>query len=259
MGKKNKRNGNGSDIQCVLKKEDTNKVRSHTVCTKIIKPKTVNQNEYVKAMGMYDIIFGIGPSGTGKTLLSVYYAIQQVFLSKVNKIVISRPVVEAGETLGFLPGDLEAKIDPYIRPIMDALREILGTDKKVVEWTYDHVEIAPLAFMRGRTFTNCILILDEAQNTTEEQLFMFLTRMGAGSKIIITADPTQIDLKRKKDSGIFEALAALRNVKEVGIIQLTHEDVLRCPVVSHIVNAYARHRNNKYREEKIVQEVFGNE
>jgi phosphate starvation-inducible protein PhoH and related proteins len=254
MGKNKKKNGHSTDTTFVSK----DKKEGHMlVCTKSIKPKTVNQNKYFKSMEADTIVFGIGPAGSGKTLLAVYYAIQQIFLKKYDRIIVTRPVVEAGEKLGFLPGDLSEKIDPYIRPIFDAIRDILGDNKKIKEWVAEHIEVAPLAYMRGRTFNNCILLLDEAQNTTEEQMFMFITRMGMNSKAIITADPTQIDLQKKKDSGIFEALAALKNVPDINVIYFSpSEDVLRCPIVSAVVAAYTQHRNSKYKEEKIVQEVY---
>lgn len=230
--------------------------KQQLVGTKVIKPKTVNQNKYVEYMNTADVTFGIGPGGSGKTLLAVNYAVNQLFLRQYSKLIISRPVVEAGENLGFLPGDVADKIDPFIRPIMDSLRDILGSELGLKNFLFKYVEIAPLAFMRGRTLNDSIIILDEAQNTSEEQMYMFLTRIGNNSKAIITADPTQIDLKQKKDSGIFEALTALKDIEGIQVVHFTHEDVLRCPVVRKIVSAYTKHRNEMYKKERTVQEVF---
>lgn len=224
--------------------------KAQIVCTKILKPKTKIQGDYIKAMECSTVTLGIGPAGTGKTVLAVFYAIQQIFLGKQKKIIITRPIVEAGENLGFLPGDLNEKVDPYIRPIMDALRNILGEEDKALEWIGHHLEIAPLAYMRGRTFDDSVLILDEAQNATKDQLFMFLTRIGDNTKAIVTADLSQIDLKRKSDSGIFEALTALVDEPEISIIKLGEGDIIRSVIVSIVVNAY-----KKTRQEVPAQEV----
>lgn len=221
---------------------------------KLLKPKTINQSHYMKAVEESTVVFGIGPAGTGKTTLAVNFAISEVLKKNFARIIIARPIVEAGENLGFLPGDMNEKVDPYIKPVTDAIKDIVG-DKKSREFISSYMEISPLAYMRGRTFNDSIMILDEAQNATEEQMFMFLTRLGNNSKLIVTADPTQIDLKKKRDSGIFEAIAALKNSDGVRIIQLTHTDIVRCPMVSVIVTAYMTHRNKHYEEHKILQEV----
>jgi phosphate starvation-inducible PhoH-like protein len=226
--------------------------KAQIVCTKILKPKTKIQGDYIKAMECSTITLGIGPAGTGKTVLAVFYAIQQIFLGKQKKIIITRPIVEAGENLGFLPGDLNEKVDPYIRPIMDALRNILGEEDKALEWIGHHLEIAPLAYMRGRTFDDSVLILDEAQNATKDQLFMFLTRIGDNTKAIVTADVSQIDLKRKSDSGIFEALTALVDEPEISIIKLSEGDIIRSAIVSIVVNAYKKTRQEVPAPQEVV-------
>lgn len=262
MGKYHNGNGNGSSKKSKKFERESGKSKreekahvhpkAQIVCTKILKPKTKIQGDYIKAMEQSTITLGIGPAGTGKTILAVFYAIQQIFCGNQKKIVITRPIVEAGENLGFLPGDLNEKVDPYIRPIMDALRNILGEEDKVLEWVGHHLEIAPLAYMRGRTFDDSVLILDEAQNATKDQLFMFLTRIGENTKAIVTADLSQIDLKKKSDSGIFEALEALTDAPEISIIKLNESDIIRSAIVSIIVNAYKKTRHELPTKQEVV-------
>lgn len=207
---------------------------------KPIKPKTLGQKSYVDKVLNNDIVFGIGPAGTGKTYLAVALAIRAFKKGEVNRIILTRPAVEAGESLGFLPGDLQDKVDPYLRPLYDGLFEILGfeTYEKLVE--KGAIEIAPLAYMRGRTLDNSFVILDEAQNTTYEQMKMFLTRLGYGSKAIITGDKTQVDLPRGKSSGLRSASHILKNVKGIEFMNFTSIDVVRHPLVQRIIDAYDR-------------------
>lgn len=208
-----------------------------------VSPKTGGQLAYLRALESCEVVFGIGPAGTGKTYLAVASAIQALKEKKVERIILTRPAVEAGEALGFLPGDLQEKIFPYLRPLYDAIHEMC--DRGEVERWIDHrlIEIAPLAYMRGRTLNRAFVILDEAQNTTCEQMFMFLTRMGSFTRCAITGDPSQSDLKRGVRSGLHEAMEALKNVKGVEFCHLTGEDVVRHPVVQRIIAAYAEHRS----------------
>lgn len=201
-------------------------------------PRTNNQKNYFQLLNTKDIVFAYGPAGTGKTFLAVAKAVASLQLGLVNKIILSRPAVEAGEKLGFLPGDLKEKVDPFLRPIYDALYEMMPYDqveKKIVSNT---IEIAPIAFMRGRTLENCYIILDEAQNTTKIQMKMFLTRLGKNSKMVIVGDNTQIDLISKSDSGLIDASKKLKNIKDIGFIELDQRDVVRHEVVRKIINAY---------------------
>ncbi len=205
---------------------------------RMIKTKTQGQAIYVNTMQQKDLTFGIGPAGTGKTYLAVAMAVKAFGNRDVDKIILTRPAVEAGESLGFLPGDLKDKIDPYLRPLYDALFDILGVDKfqKYVERGL--IEVAPLAYMRGRTLDNAFVILDEAQNTTREQMKMFLTRMGTGSRAVVTGDITQIDLPRGKSSGLLEALKVVSNISEIGFVYLNEKDVVRHTLVQKIIKAY---------------------
>lgn len=205
-----------------------------------IKPRGANQKGYIEAVQAHDVNFGIGPAGTGKTWLAVACAVDALRRDRVERIVLVRPAVEAGERLGFLPGDLAQKIDPYLRPLYDALYEMLGFDKvsKLIERQI--IEIAPLAYMRGRTLNHSFIILDESQNTTREQMKMFLTRLGFGSTAVITGDPTQIDLPRKSDSGLTHAVGVLKSVPGISMTHFTYKDVVRHPLVGRIVDAYER-------------------
>lgn len=208
---------------------------------KQIKPKTLGQKAYVKAIKDNIIVFGIGPAGTGKTYLAVAMAVTAFRNKEVSRIILTRPAVEAGEKLGFLPGDLQNKVDPYLRPLYDALYEILGFENyhKYVEKGV--IEVAPLAYMRGRTLDDSFIILDEAQNTTPEQMKMFLTRLGFGSKIIVTGDITQIDLPKDKRSGLKDVIKILKNIKGIEFVFLTERDVVRHELVQKIIKAYEKH------------------
>ncbi|MBR5756826.1 MAG: PhoH family protein [Firmicutes bacterium] len=208
---------------------------------KPIKAKTLGQKEYVEAIRKHDICFGIGPAGTGKTYLAVAMAINSLKNKDVEKLILARPAVEAGERLGFLPGDLQEKVDPYLRPLYDALYEMLGRDAALRLKEKEIIEVVPLAYMRGRTLDNSFIILDEAQNATKEQMKMFLTRMGFGSKVIVTGDISQVDLPRGKRSGLTDAMHVLRNVEGIAFCELKDTDVVRHPLVRRIVNAYDRY------------------
>jgi phosphate starvation-inducible protein PhoH and related proteins len=206
-----------------------------------IKPKTQNQAELVKSANENDLVFAIGPAGTGKTYISVALAVKALKNKEVKKIVITRPAVEAGENLGFLPGDLKEKIDPYLRPIYDALDDMIPSEKLKYYQDNRVIEIAPLAYMRGRTLNDAFILLDEAQNTTPMQMKMFLTRMGANSKVIVTGDQTQTDLPKKQISGLVESLRILQGIEGIGFIQLQAKDVVRHRLVRAIINAYDKH------------------
>ncbi len=206
---------------------------------KPIKCKTVGQRKYVEAINKTRVTFGIGPAGTGKTYLAVCLAVQAFKQKQVDRIILTRPAVEAGEKLGFLPGDLQTKVDPYLRPLYDALQEMLGADAYVRLMERGVIEIAPLAYMRGRTLSNAFVILDEAQNATRDQMKMFLTRLGEGSKMVVTGDVTQIDLPDGKKSGLSHAAGILDSVDGISVIYLTDKDVVRDPLVMSIVRAYA--------------------
>jgi len=210
-----------------------------------IKPKTIGQKEYIKSVLDNTITIGVGPAGTGKTYLAVAAAVQAFRDKQVNRIILTRPAVEAGERLGFLPGDLQSKVDPYLRPLYDALFDMLGAETYQKYLERGNIEVAPLAYMRGRTLDDSFIILDEAQNTTREQMKMFLTRLGFGSKIVVTGDVTQIDLPDGKASGLKEAMRVLRNVDGIGICQLTNADVVRHVMVQRIVKAYEDYENRK--------------
>ena len=219
----------------------------HTVTGKPIKPKTLGQKEYVDAIRGNMVVFGLGPAGTGKTYLAVCLAVQAYKQKQIDKIILTRPAVEAGEKLGFLPGDLQTKVDPYLRPLYDALEEMLGAETYLKLMERGTIEVAPLAYMRGRTLSNAFIILDEAQNTTREQMKMFLTRLGDGSKMVVTGDVTQIDLPDGKRSGLEHAVNVLKDVDGIAEIYLTDKDVVRNPLVMSIVRAYeaAGRKNDK--------------
>jgi phosphate starvation-inducible PhoH-like protein len=202
--------------------------------------RTARQNQYLRQIQEHDITFGIGPAGTGKTYLAVASAVDAMERDLVKRIVLVRPAVEAGERLGFLPGDLAQKVDPYLRPLYDALYDLMGFDKVQKMFERATIEIAPLAYMRGRTLNHSFIILDEAQNTTPEQMKMFLTRIGFGTKAVITGDVTQIDLARGQKSGLVQAQKVLEDVKGIAFTQFQSEDVVRHPLVQHIINAYDR-------------------
>ncbi len=205
---------------------------------KPIRVKTIGQRKYVSTIKEKDIVFGIGPAGTGKTYLAVVIAVTALKEGKVKRIILTRPAVEAGESLGFLPGDLQEKVDPYLRPLYDALNDVLGPDQVVKSLERGLIEIAPLAYMRGRTLDDAFIILDEAQNSTPEQMKMFLTRLGFGSKMVITGDVTQIDLPRGKNSGLVEVERILKNISELGFIYFNEQDVVRHSLVQRIITAY---------------------
>lgn len=207
---------------------------------RIIKPRTVGQKNYVDLIDSKDIVFAIGPAGTGKTYLAVAKAVQAFRQKQVSRIVLTRPAVEAGESLGFLPGDIRAKVDPYLRPLYDALHDMMAFEKMKKLMEIGIIEIAPLAFMRGRTLNNAFVILDEAQNTTNRQMFMFLTRLGEGSRAVITGDVTQIDLDQKKASGLLPVRKILGHIAGIGFIELTEKDVVRHRLVQDIIKAYDR-------------------
>lgn len=210
-----------------------------------VKPKTLGQKEYIASVLKNTVTIGVGPAGTGKTYLAVAAAVQAFREKQVNRIILTRPAVEAGERLGFLPGDLQSKVDPYLRPLYDALFDMLGAETYQKYLERGNIEVAPLAYMRGRTLDDSFIILDEAQNTSREQMKMFLTRLGFGSKIVITGDVTQIDLPDGKASGLREAMRVLKNVEGIGICELTNADVVRHVMVQRIVRAYESYENAK--------------
>ena len=229
------REGNFEGIETVM-----SGVVAITSRGKQIKCKTVGQKKYVDAIRGNTVVFGIGPAGTGKTYLAVCQAVSAFKGKQVEKIILTRPAVEAGEKLGFLPGDLQTKVDPYLRPLYDALQELFGPEIYQKHMEKGLIEVAPLAYMRGRTLSNAFIILDEAQNTTKEQMKMFLTRMGEGSKMVITGDVTQIDLPEGKKSGLKHAVSILKNIEGIQTVTLTNKDVVRHPLVMQIVRAYEK-------------------
>ncbi|QUH26903.1 PhoH family protein [Serpentinicella alkaliphila] len=212
---------------------------------KPIKPKTIGQKSYISVIEKKDLAFGIGPAGTGKTYLAVAMAVKALKEQRINRIVLTRPAVEAGESLGFLPGDLKDKVDPYLRPLYDSLFDLLGQEKYLKYMERGVIEVAPLAYMRGRTLNNSFVILDEAQNTTKEQMKMFVTRLGIGSKAVITGDITQIDLPRGKFSGLKNAIQVLSDIEEIGFCYLSDKDVVRHQLVQKIIKAYDKFEKEK--------------
>jgi len=205
-----------------------------------ITPRSAGQREYLNALRTHDIVFGVGPAGTGKTYLAMAIAVAALKRGDVQRIILTRPAVEAGEKLGFLPGDLNEKVDPYLRPLYDALDDMLPADRIARMLERRTIEVAPLAFMRGRTLKSAVVVLDEAQNTTREQMRMFLTRLGPDSKMVVTGDITQIDLPRRYQSGMVQALGVLSQVKRIAIVKLSSIDVVRHPLVAEIIDAYGR-------------------
>ena len=224
-----------------LKIEDSN-VKSFKQLIKTPKKSVIarseKQSEYIKALKENDIVMSLGPAGTGKSFLAVSVAVTLLMEKKIDRVILSRPAVEAGEKLGFLPGDLKEKVDPYLRPLYDALYELFGADKIDKKIETGEIEIAPLAFMRGRTLKNCFAILDEAQNATETQIKMFLTRIGENSKLVVNGDPSQVDLINKRDSGLIKSRNILKDLEEIKVIEFDHNDVVRHPLVSKIIKAY---------------------
>lgn len=222
--------------------DELDKLKNDVICMTIngraLKPKTLGQKYYVDSIRNNTVVFGVGPAGTGKTYLAMAMAITAFKNGEVNRIILTRPAIEAGENLGFLPGDLQDKVDPYLRPLYDALYEIMGADSFLKNMEKGAIEVAPLAYMRGRTLDNSFIVLDEAQNTTPEQMKMFLTRLGYSSKAVITGDVTQIDLPRGKKSGLIESIKILENIEGIKICNLTNKDVVRHPLVQKIISAY---------------------
>lgn len=226
----------------------------HTTNGKPIKPKTIGQKEYVDAIRKKMIVFGMGPAGTGKTYLAMAMAITAFKNEEVGRIILTRPAIEAGEKLGFLPGDLQSKVDPYLRPLYDALYQIMGAESFQKNMEKGLIEVAPLAYMRGRTLDNAFIILDEAQNTTPAQMKMFLTRIGFGSKVVITGDATQKDLAPGTKSGLDVALKVLKDIDEIAICRLTSKDVVRHPLVQKIVQAYDDYEQKNTRNKKSAKD-----
>ena len=216
-----------------------------TMNGRALRPKTLGQKKYVDSIRKNTIVFGVGPAGTGKTYLAMAMAITAFKNNEVNRIILTRPAIEAGENLGFLPGDLQQKVDPYLRPLYDALYEIMGAENFARNMEKGASEVAPLAYMRGRTLDNSFIVLDEAQNTTPEQMKMFLTRIGYGSKAVVTGDTTQIDLPRGKNSGLIESTKILKNIDDIAICNLTNKDVVRHPLVQKIIAAYEKFEQKK--------------
>ena len=233
------------DIVLSVKKNieiDVSNVKSFKQLIKTPKKSVIarseKQSEYIKALKESDIVLSLGPAGTGKSFLAVSVAVTLLLEKKIDRVILSRPAVEAGEKLGFLPGDMKEKVDPYLRPLYDALYELFGADKIDKKIETGEIEIAPLAFMRGRTLKNCFAILDEAQNATETQIKMFLTRIGENSKLVVNGDPSQVDLINKEHSGLVKSTNVLKNIKEIKIVEFDHNDVVRHPLVSRIIRAY---------------------
>ncbi len=234
--------------------EQISNISSDCVCIthtgKPVKPKTVGQSKYVNSIKKNTIVFGIGPAGTGKTYLAVALAVRAFKAHEVQRIILTRPAVEAGEKLGFLPGDLQNKVDPYLRPLYDALFDMMGSEAFQRNMERGLIEVAPLAYMRGRTLDDSFVILDEAQNTTPEQMKMFLTRLGFNSKMVITGDITQIDLPDARRSGLVEAVKVLKNVEDIDILRFSEKDVVRHRLVQSIVRAYEEYNEKKRRDIK---------
>lgn len=234
-----------SDVSSISELDKDINIICHTINGKPVKAKTIGQKKYVDAIDNNMIVFGTGPAGTGKTYLAMAKAITAFKNNEVNRIILTRPAIEAGEKLGFLPGDLQSKVDPYLRPLYDALYEIMGAESFMKNMEKGLIEVAPLAYMRGRTLDNAYIVLDEAQNTTPAQMKMFLTRIGFGSKAIITGDLSQKDLAPNEKSGLEVALSVLNKIDEIAVINFTSDDVVRHPLVQKIVNAYEVYENKQ--------------
>lgn len=230
-----------------------------TINGKPVKPKTLGQKQYVDRIREKMIVFGVGPAGTGKTYLAMAMAIQAFKDGEVGRIILTRPAIEAGEKLGFLPGDLQSKIDPYLRPLYDALYQIMGPDSFIHNSEKGLIEVAPLAYMRGRTLDNAYIILDEAQNTTPAQMKMFLTRIGFGSKVVITGDMTQKDLPAGQTSGLDVALKVLKDIEDIGVIYFDHKDVVRHPLVQKIVQAYDEYEKKRKKRRQFIKQKLHRE
>ncbi len=239
------REGKSQEIEDVMKG-----VVAITAKGKPVKCKTVGQKRYAEAVKKNTITFGVGPAGTGKTYLAVSLAVAAYKAKEVERIILTRPAVEAGEKLGFLPGDLQTKVDPYLRPLYDALQELFGPETYAKLMEKGTIEVAPLAYMRGRTLSDAFVILDEAQNATREQMKMFLTRLGEGSKMVVTGDLTQIDLPDGKKSGLLHAVKILDGIEDIAVCKLSERDVVRHPLVSRIVKAYEREEGKRKKEER---------
>ncbi len=247
----NKDEDNASEIEDLDKE-----VLAMTISKKAIKPKTLGQKNYIDKIKDNTITFGVGPAGTGKTYLAMTMAVNAFKNNQVHRIILTRPAIEAGESLGFLPGDLQQKVDPYLRPLYDALYELMGAEAFMANLEKGLIEVAPLAYMRGRTLDNAFIVLDEAQNTTKEQMKMFLTRIGFGSKVVITGDITQVDLPRDKKSGLEDAIKTLNGISDIGICTLTSKDVVRHPLVQKIIRAYEKiEENNKENFNKKIEKL----
>ena len=231
-----------------MKLEETN-IKSFSQLIKTPKKSVIarseKQSDYIKALKENDIVMSIGPAGTGKSFLAVSVAVTLLMEKKIERVILSRPAVEAGEKLGFLPGDMKEKVDPYLRPLYDSLYELFGPEKIAKKIESGEIDSAPLAFMRGRTLKNCVAILDEAQNATETQIKMFLTRIGENSKLVVNGDPSQIDLIHKSESGLLKSINILKNLSEIKIIKFDHRDVVRHPLVSKIITAYQKNNNDQ--------------
>ena len=237
--------------------EEIQEINNDFICMTIsgrpVKPKTLGQKKYTDKIKNNTIVFGVGPAGTGKTYLAMAMAVTAFKNNDVNRIILTRPAIEAGENLGFLPGDMQQKVDPYLRPLYDALYEIMGADQFQKNIEKGAIEVAPLAYMRGRTLDNSFIVLDEAQNTTPEQMKMFLTRIGFGSKAVITGDITQIDLPGGKRSGLIESTKILQGIDDIEIVTLTNKDVVRHPLVQKIINAYEVYEQKKEKNLKPIK------